>query len=370
MVASGVYLLARVFPILTPDAKLFLAMIGAITLTMGALIAIVQTDIKKVLAFAVMSQLGFMMLAMGVGSWVGGLFHLMTHAFFMSLLFLGAGSVIRVARYQQEMGGFGGLLKRIPVTGITFLIGVLAIAGVGYAGIGLSGYYSKGMILAQAGAFADLAIHQGHSRGYVLLYIVPMVVGCVMPFIVMRCWMLSFWGKSRAIQEYDDAAERPIMWGALIVLAILAALSGRMLSIKEMLEGSLQESNAYCRQIDPNFSGFDTIWPGELPVDRGIDLRGIPDVMTPSQNAQLDADAKQRKREGLWSLVGLLVTFGLYDRGTRVTKSFLRVAPLRWIRQWLFDRMYFDELYSGVFVSSVQAVSAVVAWIDRVIFSW
>src|SRR5207248_8118483 len=107
MVAAGVYLVGRIFPILTPDAKLFVAIIGCITMTMAALIAVAQTDIKRILAYSTLSQLGLMMLAMGVGSWVGGLFHLVTHAFFKALLFLGAGSVIYAARHEQELTEFG-----------------------------------------------------------------------------------------------------------------------------------------------------------------------------------------------------------------------------------------------------------------------
>src|SRR5215216_6463143 len=123
MVAAGVYLVGRIFPILTPDAKLYIAITGCVTLTMGALIALAQTDIKRVLAWSTVSQLGYMMLALGVGSWVGALFHLITHAFFKSLLFLGAGSVIRAANHEQEMTEFGGLWRKIPYTAITFAVG-------------------------------------------------------------------------------------------------------------------------------------------------------------------------------------------------------------------------------------------------------
>src|SRR5205809_16961 len=153
MVAAGVYLVGRIFPVLTPDAKLFIAIIGCITLTMAALIALAQTDIKKVLAYSTLSQLGYMILALGIGSYVGGLFHLITHAFFKALLFLGSGSVIHAAHHEQELPQYGGLWKKIPVTCITFGIAVLAIAGTPM----FSGHYSKDMIIRDAGAFATLA---------------------------------------------------------------------------------------------------------------------------------------------------------------------------------------------------------------------
>src|SRR6185503_13254480 len=134
MVAAGVYLVGRIFPILTPGAKLFIAIIGCTTITMAALIALPQTDIKKVLAYSTLSQLGYMILAMGLGSWIGGLFHLITHAFFKALLFLGSGSVIDAAHHEQEMTQYGGLWRKMPVTAFTFAIAVFAIAGAGWPG--------------------------------------------------------------------------------------------------------------------------------------------------------------------------------------------------------------------------------------------
>src|SRR5438477_8557489 len=162
MVAAGVYLVARLFPILTPDAKLFIAIIGCTTLTMAALIALAQTDIKKVLAYSTLSQLGYMIMALGIGSYIGGLFHLITHAFFKALLFLGSGSVIYAAHHEQEMPQYGGLMRKIPITAATFAIAVLAIAGTPF----FSGFYSKDMIIAHAGAFATWATGQGHSQWY------------------------------------------------------------------------------------------------------------------------------------------------------------------------------------------------------------
>ncbi len=368
MVAAGVYLLGRIFPILTPDAKLFVAIIGVITLTMGALIAVAQTDIKKVLAFSTMSQLGYMMLAMGVGSWVGGLFHLITHAFFKALLFLGAGSVIRAAHHEQEMPEFGGLLRKIPVTAITFLVGVLAISGLGYGKVGFSGYYSKDLIIAQAGAFADLAMHYGHSHFYQWFYTIPVGVAYLTPFYMMRCWMMTFWGQPRQPELYENAVETPVMWGTLIVLALLAVLSGRMMSVQELLEGSVQEDNAFCRQYDPAFSGFDSIWPGELPGENGPDARGNPDVLTTSQVSQINARARADHDLGLGaSLFGILFAFALYYRGLGLVERLVKIPPLPWIRNWLLDRMYFDELYFGLFVSTVTAGATAAAWIDAAV---
>ena len=161
MVAAGVYLVARVFRLMTPEALMFIAAIGCITLFSMALIAIVQTDIKKCLAYSTLSQLGYMIFGMGTGAWIAALFHLITHAFFKAMMFLGSGQVIEGTHHEQDMRKFGGLIKKMPVTGITFLIGVLAIAGTGIPGLalgdkdhplklGLGGFFSKDEILAVA----------------------------------------------------------------------------------------------------------------------------------------------------------------------------------------------------------------------------
>lgn len=168
MVAAGVYLVARVFRLLTPEAMLFIATIGCITLFLMALIAIVQTDIKKCLAYSTLSQLGYMIFGMGCGAWIAALFHLITHAFFKAMLFLGSGQVIEGCHHEQDMRKMGGLIRKMPVTGLTFLVGVLAIAGTGIPGtqIGLGGFFSKDEILAVAWTRAfdweDPARHEAH----------------------------------------------------------------------------------------------------------------------------------------------------------------------------------------------------------------
>src|SRR6201986_2220603 len=128
MVAAGVYLVGRAFPLLAPEALLVVAYTGAVTLFVSATIALVQTDIKRVLAYSTCSQLGYMMLALGVGGWVAGLLHLLTHAFFKALLFLGAGSVIHGCHHEQDLRKMGGLRAKMPITAYTMLFSVLAIA--------------------------------------------------------------------------------------------------------------------------------------------------------------------------------------------------------------------------------------------------
>ncbi|RME37227.1 MAG: NADH-quinone oxidoreductase subunit L, partial [Planctomycetota bacterium] len=152
MVAAGVYLVARVFRLMTPEALMFIALIGCLTLTLMALVAIVQVDIKKCLAYSTLSQLGYMIFGMGCGAWVAALFHLITHAFFKAMLFLCSGQVIEGCHHVQDMRKMGGLRKKMPVTCWTFFVGVLAISGAGIAGtgIGIGGFFSKDEILAVA----------------------------------------------------------------------------------------------------------------------------------------------------------------------------------------------------------------------------
>src|SRR5262245_48102153 len=168
MVAAGVYLVGRCFPLFAPDVLLVIAYVGAITLFLAATIASVQDDIKRVLAYSTVSQLGYMMLALGVGGWTAGLFHLLTHAFFKALLFLGAGSVILGLHHEQDLSRMGGLRRKMPVTAYTMLVGVLAISGVPF----LSGWYSKDMILADA-----LGFGAAHPRHFLLMVLPILTAG-------------------------------------------------------------------------------------------------------------------------------------------------------------------------------------------------
>jgi NADH-quinone oxidoreductase subunit L len=337
---------------------LFIAIIGVITLTMSALIAVTQSDIKRVLAYSTMSQLGYMILAMGVGSWVGGLFHLITHAFFKALLFLAAGSVIHAAGHEQEMPQFGGLVRKIPVTGICFFFGVLAIAGAGIGDFGMSGFYSKDLILTHVGAFASLAHSAGKSPAYFALFAIPAAITYLTAFYMMRCWMLTFWGQPRNQELHDRARETPIIWFPLVVLAILAIVGGsRLLSISLLLENSVKENTAYCRLTDPTFDGFGSAWPADAPDTSGI--------LTISQLAHLQGAGLVGRYVSWAFVVGIGAGFLCYSRGYRFSIALLKIPPVRAIHTWLYRRMYFDELYFIIFESAVFFLAALCAFFDR-----
>ena len=213
MVAAGVYLVGRCYPLFAPEVLLAIAYTGAITLFMAATIALVQTDIKRILAYSTCSQLGFMMLALGIGGWVAGLLHLITHAFFKALLFLGSGSVIAGCHHEQDVRKMGGLMRKMPITAFAMLVGVLAISGTPF----FSGWYSKDQILSAAMGFG---LH--HPR-HILLLLLPLITTGLTAYYMFRLWFLTFAGKPRDDRTHDHAHESPpIMTVPLIVLALFS----------------------------------------------------------------------------------------------------------------------------------------------------
>ncbi len=230
MVTAGVYLVARLSGIYlhAPEASALVAGIGVATAFFAATIAVVQTDIKKVLAYSTISQLGFMFVALGVGAYGVAIFHLVTHAFFKACLFLSAGSVIHALGGEQDIRKMGGLARRIPVTFFAFAVATAAIAGLPP----LSGFFSKDEILWFA--FAS-------SRGgSTLLYSVAAGTALITSFYMFRLLWLTFFGASRMSAETEHHVHEspPAMTGVLIVLAVLSAVGG-FLPIPHFLEALL-----------------------------------------------------------------------------------------------------------------------------------
>jgi NADH-quinone oxidoreductase subunit L len=211
MVAAGVYMVARLAPLFGPEALMVVLYVGAITAFITATIALVKTDIKRVLAFSTLSQLGYMVMGLGAGDPVNAMYHLTTHAMFKALLFLGAGSVIH-AVHSQEMPEMGGLRKKMPITFWTFLIATLAISGVP----GLSGFYSKDGILGSV-----LAV--GMVKGHYLPFILGITAAALTPFYMFRIVFLTFFGKPRDQHKFDHAHESG--WAMAIPLMALAFMT-------------------------------------------------------------------------------------------------------------------------------------------------
>lgn len=215
MVTAGVYMIIRLNPmfVAAPNTMMVIAIIGAATAVMAATIGLTQNDIKKVLAYSTVSQLGYMFLAVGVGAFGAGMMHLMTHAFFKALMFLGAGSVIHGMHEEQDIQKMGGLRKYLPITHATFILGWLAIIGFPL----FSGFFSKDEILWQA--FSS-------PRGHVGLWIAGVLGAVLTAFYMTRLMALTFWGTSRVDKSVHPHESPWIMTVPLIILGILAAVSG------------------------------------------------------------------------------------------------------------------------------------------------
>jgi NADH:ubiquinone oxidoreductase subunit 5 (subunit L)/multisubunit Na+/H+ antiporter MnhA subunit len=391
MVAAGVYLVGRFYPVFTPEVLLVIAIIGSITLFMAATIAITATDIKRVLAYSTVSQLGYMMLALGVGGWLAGMMHLVTHAFFKSLLFLCSGSVIH-AVHTNEMTAMGGLRKKMPITAYTMLIGCLAIAGAGIPFvIGFSGYYSKDMILEQAFSFLQV-----NGPGWGVLFFVASAGGAaITAFYMFRMWYMTFAGKPRDAHRYDHAHESPaVMTTPLLILAVLAivvawrpvegwlflilaaliwlGLVGRAVMRKSSDVSSLVSRGAtalvvatvaiYIWSLAPlSLEGIlEQSRPlGTLPTTTGT----LVSMTWPSEPlAHAYAVPITLVAFGT-ALTGFILATAMYGIGylnaAEVSRQFQPVY------RFLRNKWWFDELYDWTLVKPTHVVSRVIASLDR-----
>jgi NADH-quinone oxidoreductase subunit L len=225
MVTAGIYMIARsnILFTLAPETLAVVSIIGLATLLMAAAIAVSQTDIKKVLAYSTVSQLGYMFLGLGVGAYTGAFFHVITHAFFKALLFLGAGSVIHAMSNEQDMRNMGGLRKKLPITFLTMMVGTIAIAGIPP----FSGFFSKDEILAHV---------YEHNK---VFWVIAVIGAMFTSFYMFRMMYLTFNGSFRGTtdQEHHLHESPASMTIPLIVLAVLSALGG-LIGIPAVLGGT------------------------------------------------------------------------------------------------------------------------------------
>ena len=239
MVTAGVYMVARSNAIyqLAPDVSLVVAGIGAATAIFAATIGIAQTDIKKVLAYSTVSQLGYMFLAAGLGAYTAAIFHVMTHAFFKALLFLGSGAVIHAMGGTQDMRQMGGLGKHMPQTSRTFWIGCLAIAGIPP----FAGFFSK-----------DEILHAAAAGGYWILWIVGLATAAITAFYMFRAHYMTFSGDFRGTHEQEHHLhEAPLsMVAPLWILAVGAVLAG-LAGIPRVLTFGFLPENGFGRFLEP-----------------------------------------------------------------------------------------------------------------------
>ena len=332
MVAAGVYMLCRIIFLLDPTALLVIAYIGGFTALLAALIAIQQNDIKRILAYSTLSQLGYMVMAVGLSGPTPAMFHLTTHAFFKALLFLGAGSVIIALHHEQDIWKMGGLRKKMPVTFWTFLIGALALCGVPP----FSGFYSKDSILMQS----------LEQKNY-LLFGVAVFVAALTTFYMFRLFFVAFLGEART-EKGNHAHESPaVMTWPLLGLALFAVIGGYI-----DVEGIYSD---YQHHLLPLSEQGMTL---EIQPFYQIVLLGIVEPFLRSPFVAIT---------GLIAVaVGLFTAFLFYKNA--VTDPL--PARLGWLATAMKNRFYFDEIYEATFIRAHDFIAAVMDWIDRWLVDW
>ena len=312
MVTAGVFLVARLSPLYeyAPDALIVVTIIGGVTAFVAATIGMTQFDIKRVIAYSTMSQLGYMFFALGVSAYGAAIFHLMTHAFFKALLFLGAGSVIHALHHEQDMRKMGGVFKKIPVTYAMIWIGSLALAGMPF----FAGYYSKDMILEAA--FAD------HSWFGNIAFWLGIAAALMTAFYSARLIFMTFHGAPRMDQKtLDHAHESPIVM--LIPLFVLAV-------------GALFAGYAFYE----SFVGHHPMWAQSIFV--------LPENNTVEAAHHVPYWVK--KLPIAMGGAGLILGWLLYNRFVGVPALSVRIfKPLHSL---FYKKWYFDELYNSVFVKN------------------
>ena len=372
MVAAGVYLVGRVYPIFTPDAFLFIAYIGFITLFIAATIALTQNDIKKVLAYSTISQLGFMIMGLGVGGFTAGLAHLTPHAAFKACLFLGSGSVIH-AVHSQDLREMGALRRKMPITFATFLIATLAIAGVP----GFSGFFSKDMILAAALEFGM------KNPQHCILFFGALFTAGMTAFYMFRLVIMAFFGEAKDHHKFDQAHESPPnMWVPLVVLAILSfSFWFKSPFVGKGWFQTLIAKPATVANIVAHAPG------GAMSAEHAAEISSVPNAAAPPEGVAVppvhgeQAGAAVHAGSGehdihlahmahsyaMYSSVaagtlGIFLAFAVYFFGwidpARVANS---VKPLY---DFLLNKWYFDELYDKTVIGGSVAFAKFLAWFD------
>jgi NADH-quinone oxidoreductase subunit L len=313
MVAAGVYMLCRTLFLFNPESLHIISYIGGFTALLAALIAVQQNDIKRIIAYSTLSQLGYMVMAVGLNGPTPAMFHLTTHAFFKALLFLSAGSVIIGVHHEQDIWHMGNLRKKMPVTFWTFLVGALALCGIPP----FSGFYSKDSILAQC-----------LEQKNVLLFALAVFVAGLTAFYTFRLFFVVFFGKEKS-GHAGHAHESPlVMTLPLVVLAVFAAIGG-----------FIGITNNYGLQFA---AGHETLSlaqqllePLHTPIPMLIGI-GV-------------------------ALAGIFLAFSLYKNATTDPLP----AKLGGLATAMKNKFYFDELYEATVIRAHDFIAAVADWIDR-----
>jgi len=352
MVNAGVYFIARTTPIFAsaPEALLVVALIGTFTAVLAATIALTQKDIKRVLAYSTLSQLGYMFAALGVGAWLAAIFHLMAHGFTKGLLFLGSGSVIHAVHEEQDMTRMGALWRKIPWTHWTFFIGALSLAGIPL----FAGFFSKDLILDEAWVL-----------GFEWVYIVGIGVAALTGFYMFRLMGLTFYGKSRVDPEVEPKIHEspPSMVGPLVLLAIptifLGLVIGTGLFVNDAGKiafdpgGPVLGTSPIKKWLEPVFH------PGEVIL--GITF---PDYAFFGLNGGLLIASVAMAALGIGAAIWLFGVFNTRARLETVDSLAQRNGVSRFLYTASLNKWYFDELNDLVFYRFGGRVANGVMWFD------
>ncbi len=364
MVTAGVFLVCRMSPLyeFAPDTKNFIVIIGATTAFFAATVGLVQNDIKRVIAYSTCSQLGYMFVAAGSGVYSVAMFHLLTHAFFKAMLFLGAGSVIHAMHHEQDMRNYGGLRKKVPLTFWAMLIGTLAITGVGIplTTIGFAGFLSKDAIIESA--------YVTSSYAFWLL----VIAACFTSFYSWRLMFLTFWGAPRGdMHAHDHAHESPpvmtIPLGVLAVGAIFAGMVwyGPFFGNEERLdeffhisshEAAAEGEHATAEGEAAPAEGEHAATEAEHAAAEGLNTDvpapvGGAIYMHPDNHTLHDAHYAPKwvkVSPFIAMLLGLFVAWIFYIRRPNAPHKLAESQP--GLYQFLLNKWYFDEIYNFIFV--------------------
>jgi NADH-quinone oxidoreductase subunit L len=327
MVVAGVYLGARVYSVFWEGFSISagginaMALVGGITIIIGAVLAFVQDDIKKVLAYSTISQLGYMVMGLGVGAWVGAIFHLFTHAFFKALLFLGAGSVSHSGSHHSfdMKKDMGGLRKFMPITYVTFLIGSLALSGV----FPLAGFWSKDEILATAG-----------QQGYEIFMVIGLVGAVMTAAYMTRCVWLTFFGEYRG-HAHPHESPRAITV-PLIVLAVFSVLAG-------LANASAFGIEEFAKYVEPTVA-----FPPLTAPDFDITLAAVSFLL-------------------VIIALGVAAVFWLDRKELQALKGLTeRSSAAKAGHTFLLNKYYLDHLYEGTIVGGIKGpIARASYWVNQ-----
>jgi NADH-quinone oxidoreductase subunit L len=323
-VAAGAFVVARLYGILTLDTRLFIATAGCVSIAAGALLALVQTNLKRILAYSTVSNIGFVMLFFGCGAYVAALFILFTHAFAKACLFLAGGSVLHSCHGETQLRRMGGLWRRLPITAGTFMVCMLSICGAPW----LAGFFSQqmGMSIVQQYAYAL------PGRYGPLLWWIPSIAICVTAFYMWRCWWLVFGGKSRDPDLQDTAHENPLMTFVLILLTGLTIIAP--------------------------YLDIDHIVAKSAPASFMVVSAPHPDPL-----------AFLGKPLG-WSVVlAALCTIILYSPSLNLADRIRRLPIINLIYLWLREEMFLHQLYQGILARIILLLARLCGLVDRYLFA-